>query len=136
LLLKKQFDFLNKCYESMDKFTLYLSIAESNISCEVCLALKKYYLWSLKNTYKESIDEKLNIKFLNEVVKNTDYKTISKLEYKELKHLVVAYYSLGEIYIEKNNREFALINFNKVIEILEESTKLNLKFFNIFLHTI
>jgi len=130
LLLKKQFDFLNKCYESMDKFTLYLSIAESNISCEVCLALKKYYLWSLKNTYKVSIDEKLNIKFLNEVVKNTDYKTISKLEYKELKHLVVAYYSLGEIYIEKNNREFALINFNKVIEILEESTKLNLKFFN------
>ncbi len=130
LLLKKQFDFLNKCYESMDKFTLYLSIAGNNISCEVCLALKKYYLWSLKNTYKVSIDEKLSIKFFNEIIKNTEYKVISKLEYKELKHLVVAYYSLGEIYIEKNNREFALNNFNKVIEILEESTKLNLKFFN------
>lgn len=130
LLLKKQFDFLNKCYESMDKFTLFLSIAEANVSCEVCLALKKYYLWSLKNTYKVSINEKLQIKFFDEIIKSTSYKAISKLEYRELKHLVVAYYSLGEIYIEKNNREFALNNFNKVIEILEEGTKLNLKFFN------
>ena len=128
--LKNQVNFLRKSYEDIKKFDIYLSLCEPEISCEVSLALKRYYTWVLKNNFKIELEDDDVLKYFSNIVKDLSYIPTSKLNYADMKKLIVAHFSLGELYIHKNNRSFAEEHFEKVIEILNNANKNDSKFFN------
>lgn len=123
MILTQQINFLTKCAKNMDKFQLYLNIGDKKISCEPSLALKKYYKWSLKYLYNEDMEEGEIEGYLKKIIEKEDYKALIKMEYTDFRNLVVAYYSLGEMYFHENQVELAKEYFVKVIEILEETLK-------------
>lgn len=125
-MLQKQIQFLNMCYKDMNKFNLYLSLAKKEVSCEPCLVMKKYNLWVIKNIYKKHMEDNLKIKFFSDIVNKFQCLPLSKLEDDNICELLIAYYCLGEVYIERNNREFAENNFKKIVTIMEENRYLNL----------
>lgn len=109
--------------EHMEKYSLYLSISDKKITCEPSLALKQYYKWSLKHTYEIEVEEEKLFEFFENIIQKDDYKSLVKMEYEEFKGKAVAYYALGELYLNQNNIDLSRDYFNKVIEILEETLK-------------
>lgn len=123
VILTQQINFLTQCRENMDKFNLYLSVGDKKISCEPSLALKNYYKWSLKYLYRSEIDEKEVENYFKKLIEKEDYKALIKLEYTDFKNLVVAYYSLGELYFHEKKLELSREYFDKAIDILQETLK-------------
>lgn len=123
VILTQQINFLIQCREDMEKFNLYLSVGDKKISCEPSLALKNYYKWSLKYLYKSEIDDKEAEDYFKKLIEKEDYKALIKLEYTDFKNLVVAYYSLGELYFHEKKQELAKEYFAKAIDILQETLK-------------
>lgn len=130
MIIKNQIEFLKKCYENIEKFSFYLSISNPNDSCEVALVLKRYYQWVLKNTLKIEVESENLIKFFNDIVKDLSYIPVSKLDYDDIKKLIVCHFSLGELYIHNNNRSFAKEHFENVVDTLLTATKGDNKLFN------
>ncbi|MBU5225834.1 hypothetical protein KQI36_04015 [Clostridium senegalense] len=130
MILKNQIKFLQRSYENVEKFNFYLSISNPKESCEVALVLKRHYQWVLKNSFCKEVEDNQLIKFFNDLVKDLSYIPAAKLEYDDLKKLVTCHFSLGELYIQKNNRSFAQEHFEKVIEVLSVITKEQSRLFN------
>lgn len=123
MILDNQINFLNQCKSNIKKYNIYLNLTEPKISCEPSLALKIYYKWSLKYTFKAKVDDKEVIEYFNRVIEKQDYKIINNMEYEDFKSLIVAYYSLGEIYLSESKIELSKEYFSKVIDALQESLK-------------
>lgn len=123
MILTQQINFLTQCREDMEKFNLYLSVGDKKISCEPSLALKNYYKWSLKYLYRSEIYEKEVEDYFKKLIEKEDYKALIKLEYTDFKNLVVAYYSLGELYFHEKKLELSKEYFTKAIDILQETLK-------------
>lgn len=126
--IKRKVKFLYQCEENIDKLSFYLDISNKEVSCGPCLILKHYYQWALKNIYKMDIaKEKCEGHFLN-VIEKLDYKVISNMEYEDFRDLLIAYFSLGEIYFNEGNFEKSQEHFLNVTNIVEESIKSGNKF--------
>jgi len=123
LSLNKQIRFLEQCENNISKLNFYLDMSNSNVSCGPCLVLKRYHNWSLKNIYNVDIENKDNKEYFLKVIEKLDYKVIGNMEYADLKSLVIAYFSLGEIYFLENNIELSKSYFTTVIDTMEEFLK-------------
>ncbi|MEG0771724.1 hypothetical protein [Clostridium sp.] len=123
MILTQQINFINQCTKDMDKFTLYLSVSDKKITCEPSLALKYYYKWSLKYIYKTNLEDISVFDYFTKIVSKEEYKALGKMEYTDVKNLVVAHYSLGELYFHDKKYDLCKEHFNKVISILEETLK-------------
>lgn len=126
--IKRKVKFLYQCEENIDKLSFYLDISDKEVSCGPCLILKHYYQWALKNIYKMDIaKDQCENNFLN-VIEKLDYKVISNMEYEDFRDLLIAYFSLGEIYFNEGNFEKSQEYFLNVTNIVEESIKSGNKF--------
>ncbi|MEG2935187.1 MAG: hypothetical protein RR844_01710 [Clostridium sp.] len=124
----KKVKFLNQCKENIDKLGFYLDLSDKDLSCGPCLILKKYYKWALKYIYNTDIlEEKCESYFLN-VIEKLDYKVIANMEYEDFRDLLLAYFSLGEIYYNAENLKLAKEYFLKAAEMMEESLKAGNKY--------
>ena len=101
--LIKQIKFLEQCENNMDKINFYLDMTDESISCEPCLILKCYYNWSLKKIYNLDMREVDLVEYFTKTIEKLDYKVINNMAYEDFRDLIIAYYSLGEIYFQKNN---------------------------------
>lgn len=128
LSLDKQIKFVEQCENNIDKLNFYLDMSHSDISCEPCLVIKRYYKWSLKNIYNADIEEKESQNYFLKVIEKLDYKVVANMEYSDFRNLVVAYFSLGEIYYLGNDLELSKEYFTKVIDTIEEFLKVGNKF--------
>lgn len=107
----------------MDKFSLYLSVSDKKITCEPSLALKYYYKWSLKYTYKVNLEDSNIYDYFNNIITKEEYKALGKMGYTDVKNLVVAHYSLGEINLHEGKIDLCREYFSKAISMLEEVLK-------------
>jgi hypothetical protein len=121
--LKKQMKFLQQCEKNLDKLNFYLDITNSDITCEPCLTIKHYYNWCLKNIFNVDINEVNVIEFFKKMIEKLDYKVIGNMVYEDFRNLILSYYSLGEIYFEKEELQLSKEYFSKVIEVMEEFLK-------------
>ena len=121
--LIKQIKFLEQCENNMDKLNFYLDMTDESISCEPCLIIKGYYNWSLKKIYNLDMREVDLVEYFTKTIEKLDYKVINNMVYEDFRDLIIAYYSLGEIYFQKNNIKLSKNYFTKVIEIMEEFLK-------------
>lgn len=115
--------FLNQCEANIDKIGLYLDLSKKEISCGPCLILKRYYKWMLKYVYNLEIEDKECESYFLSVIEKLDYKVISNMVYDDFKDLLLAYFSLGEIYYIEGNHEKSKEYFKKVIYMMEEILK-------------
>jgi len=115
--------FLQQCENNLDKLNFYLDITNSDIIYEPCLAIKHYYNWCLKNIFNIDINEVNVIEFFKKMIEKLDYKVIGNMVYEDFRNLILSYYSLGEIYFEKEELQLSKEYFSKVIEVMEEFLK-------------
>ncbi len=128
MFLKKQMNFLHKCENNLDKLNFYLDVTNGDITCGPCLVMKRYYNWCLKNIFNIDINKVDFIEFLKKIIEKLDYKVIGNMEYEDFRNLIISYYSLGEIYFEKEEFQLSKEYFSKVIEVMEEFLKGGNKF--------
>lgn len=120
--------FLNQCEENINKLGFYLDLSDKDLSCGPCLILKRYYKWALKYIYNlEVLEEECENHFLN-VIERLDYKVIANMEYGDFRDLLLAYFSLGEIYYNDDNTQLAKEYFLKAADMMEESLKAGSKY--------
>lgn len=109
-MIEKQIEIIEECLRNPNKFNLYMSFYDENVTIEPALALKKYYLWYLKRIAKINLPTgKEKDYFLGMINENTDY--IIK---------IMCNYSLGEIYAESNLFDEAEKYFNEVVNRSKE----------------
>ncbi|WP_040192451.1 ring-infected erythrocyte surface antigen domain-containing protein [Clostridium culturomicium] len=124
----KKVKFLNQCEENINKLGFYLDLSDKDLSCGPCLILKRYYKWTLKYIYNADIlEEDCESYFLN-IIDKLDYKVIANMEYEDFRDLLLAYFSLGEIYYNEANLQLAKEYFLKAAEMMEESLKAGNKY--------
>lgn len=121
--LERKIKFLQNIREYSDKYNVFLDITDKECSCEPSLVLNLYHRWSLKYTYNQSVKENERIDFFKNYLDGEDYKAVSKMEYLEFKRFAVAYYSLGELHLLKDNKEEARVYFQKTADIVEEQLR-------------
>ncbi len=120
--------FLNQCEENINKLGFYLDLSDKDLSCGPCLILKRYYKWVLKYIYSlEILEEECENYFLN-VIERLDYKVIANMEYGDFRDLLLAYFSLGEIYYNNGNTQLAKEYFLEAADMMEESLKSGSKY--------
>ncbi len=125
---KRKVKFLNQCEGNIEKLSFYLDISNKELSCGPCLILKHYYRWALKNIYEIEVSEEDSEGHFLNVIERLDYKVIANMEYEDFRNLLIAYFSLGEIYFNNGSFEKSKEYFTKVTEIMEESIKLGNKY--------